>query len=512
MFACTGLSAIAGLCLCKSMQLIPYNERFQQRYEFTNIAMIFFSYRQYQVFFLFFIVSLFTSVVPLIIQSAQVMDFSLIAIFGKTCGLTFAPTFGGVCTSTTGAADPFVGAAGAAADASPIVLSLGLVVLAAACVPISFWNLDDNMKIQVGSTVGMLVLIGIWVIYFCTLGLAPSSLPVVGTDVSKILGVVVFNYGFITSLPSWVNEKSPSTSVSTSVYWAVMAATLLTLLLGIFGALAYAPFFASGGDILAQLQQSGSVFIRITYYLFPIMVNLSSIPVSCIIIRYNLLSNQIVSRRTANVLAIGLPWLCCVPFYGGKGFSQFIVWSGVVINGTVNFLVPVYIYILAVRKYANAAAAQQSDLGFSFLGPHSAAAASGADASRSELEYQIYGDLNGDGGSGGGGGDLVPHNTLLRVQRGQQDDAFDTTSGDDEFVDPLHALSDSAPASGVGLIGAAPASLLTRCVCFCVPAHARPSRTTLAWAVVAIFFGCVWVVFGLCNGSESHPALFSLFG
>jgi hypothetical protein len=52
--------------------LTEYLIRFQQRFEFTNVAEHFFSPRQYRVVFVFFVLSLFASVIPLIIQSAQV--------------------------------------------------------------------------------------------------------------------------------------------------------------------------------------------------------------------------------------------------------------------------------------------------------------------------------------------------------------------------------------------------------------------------------------------------------
>jgi hypothetical protein len=123
----------------------------------------------------------------------------LIELFGKTCALQFYPSLTGVCSSDVDAADPF--------GEGVIVLTLGLLVLAIACIPISFYNLDDNMIIQVGATFGMCVLLLIWIVYFCVQGLQPTSLPTVGTDLSKILGIVVFNYAFVTSLPSWVNEK-----------------------------------------------------------------------------------------------------------------------------------------------------------------------------------------------------------------------------------------------------------------------------------------------------------------
>jgi hypothetical protein len=259
----------------------------------------------------------------------------LIELFGKTCALQFYPSLTGVCSSDVEAADPF--------GEGVIVLTLGLVVLAVACIPISFYNLDDNMIIQVGATFGMCALLLIWIVYFCVQGLQPASLPAVGSDASKILGIVVFNYAFVTSLPSWVNEKvahacssfenfirifhlslwmsycvrytfdldmfwvcsscllfclqSPSAPVVSSVWQSVLLATCITCVIGVFGALAYAPFFDTNNTILSMLFQSGGTFIRVTFFAFPIIVNLTSIPITLIIIRYNLLSNQLVSKR-----------------------------------------------------------------------------------------------------------------------------------------------------------------------------------------------------------------------
>lgn len=251
----------------------------------------------------------------------------LIEMFGKTCALQFYPSVTGICSSDVEAADPF--------GEGVVVLTLGLLVLAIACIPISFYNLDDNMNIQVGATFGMGALLLTWIVYFCVQGLQPASLPVIGTDMSKILGIVVFNFAFVTSLPSWVNEKvpfslyfvlhiflhvklslqysfsdhlelnprehhshqSPSAPVVSSVWLSVGLATAITFIIGIFGALAYAPFFDTNNTILSELFQTGGLFIRITYFAFPIIVNLTSIPITLIIIRYNLLSNQLVSKR-----------------------------------------------------------------------------------------------------------------------------------------------------------------------------------------------------------------------
>jgi hypothetical protein len=49
---------------------------------------------------------------------------------------------------------------------------------------------------------------------------------------------VVFNYGFVATVPSWLNEKGPDVSPSATLWTAVTGSTILFVLLGVFGALA----------------------------------------------------------------------------------------------------------------------------------------------------------------------------------------------------------------------------------------------------------------------------------
>jgi amino acid permease len=283
------LTAVSGLCLVKTMQICPGNERYQQRYEFMNVAKQLFTPTQYKIVFCFFILSLFSSVIPLIIQSAQVMDFTLVALFSKTCGLQFSPSFQWICSSdSTNNVDPF--------GADVVILSVGVLVLAALCIPVGMWNLDDNMIIQTVATCFMLLIIGIWCGFFTTLGLNVDNMPMLGTDYSQVLGIVVFNYTFITCLPSWINEKAPEVNITRSIVYSLTGATAVFIVLGVMGALAYAPFFNTDADVLDKLNQSGNSLIRVTYFLFPIVVNLTSIPIFSIVIKYNLLSNHICSK------------------------------------------------------------------------------------------------------------------------------------------------------------------------------------------------------------------------
>jgi hypothetical protein len=63
------------------------------------------------------------------------MDFMLVAIFGKSCGIQIFPfnQMGWVCANQMNDTDPFGSGVG--------IISLGILFLALLCVPVGFWNL-----------------------------------------------------------------------------------------------------------------------------------------------------------------------------------------------------------------------------------------------------------------------------------------------------------------------------------------------------------------------------------
>lgn len=137
---------------------------------------------------------------------------------------------------------------------------------------------------------------------------------------------------------------------------------------------------------------------KISAYVFPIVVLLPGIPVSSIIIRYNLMKSNLVKRRMANFLSVVLPWIVCLPFYvrlfpllsilifvfrkafaffvflgfrvinlflqTGSGFLNFINWVSLFVNGAINFIIPFWLYLLSYKlkaKYPPTAAQMVRD-------------------------------------------------------------------------------------------------------------------------------------------------------
>ena len=52
-------------------------------------------------------------------------------------------------------------------------------------------------------------------------------------------GVVLFNYAFSITVPSWLTEKNPSVSVNRTIWTASTMASLIYILFGIMGAMSF---------------------------------------------------------------------------------------------------------------------------------------------------------------------------------------------------------------------------------------------------------------------------------
>merc|ERR1712100_711775 len=54
-----------------------------------------------------------------------------------------------------------------------------------------------------------------------------------------VVGNILFNFGFVTTVPSWINEKAPNVSVNKSLWSATTICIFIYLAIGIPGAIVY---------------------------------------------------------------------------------------------------------------------------------------------------------------------------------------------------------------------------------------------------------------------------------
>lgn len=136
----------------------------------------------------------------------------MVAIFACTYGIVLEPTFGPMAVCPVGA----VGAHQDSPFRNSMVAGLGFLCVVAMVLPLGYFNLDDNIKVQVGCILAQAVIYGSWVGVFLARGFAADAAPAFGSlsAAGNNLGQIMLNYAFVMTIPSWCNEKHPSSSVN----------------------------------------------------------------------------------------------------------------------------------------------------------------------------------------------------------------------------------------------------------------------------------------------------------
>jgi len=323
------------------------------------------------------------------------MDVFISAIFGNSCGLNLSP-FQSVWTDDSGKGHPLKASTEVFSCIDPsdlsagnpwgchVVITFGYLITAAFAIPCGYFNLDDNMIIQ---TIAFVLTIICWLIWtvagFTSMEDSPS-LPAINSDPNTgsqaaVLGAILFNFGFVTTVPSWVNEKHPRVSVNKSIWFSTYLCILVFFVIGLSGALSFPgvlqgpstntcqrqvtdPSFNCPNDLLQLLSQDQTApaawknnpaaffILKGSVYLFPIVAVVSSIPIFSIVIKYNMIENGF-SPVSAFMFAVVFPWLAAAPLlYMPDVLAQFVNFTSLIFVTFTDFVVPWALYIVLQRK------------------------------------------------------------------------------------------------------------------------------------------------------------------
>ena len=296
-----------------------------------------------------FIFNLLIQNISAIVESIQTTDATILAIFGRTCGAEVYPnqTFtcvggGGNFVNTTAViiADSVFGDAW--------ILSIGFILVALLAIPLGYWNLDDIIGVQIGAGILLFGIIIAWMYEFGSRGLK-YEVQAFGSHVANEVGSCVFNYAYIVTVPSWINEKAPGISINKSIWSALLPAIVTFALLGWIGALAINT--TSTTDLLASLSTpETSTIAQIATYLFPWAALVSGIPIYSIIIRYNLIENNICTKPWANFWSIIFPWVSAFCLMSGNLLNTALNWGSILTTIPLNLMLPAYLYIVAKQR------------------------------------------------------------------------------------------------------------------------------------------------------------------
>ncbi|KAI7851551.1 hypothetical protein BDC45DRAFT_428038, partial [Circinella umbellata] len=342
-FAAIGLlSTFSALFIIEALSSIRGNENFQAKVEFTTIAQLILGKKYHYFFQLILFLALQAVNIASIILAAQTLDSMLLTLFNGTCGLGISPGRW-FCISERSVLgnSPF-------SSDDYYIFTFGYLVTAAMVMPLGFFSLVENIYVQI---ISFIVLSGVliqWIIAFGQEGLVTERLPVSGPDSSLVLGIVIFNYSYITTIPTLVNDLKPTVSIHRTLAISVIISTIMYIFLGVFGAMAYE--MNASSDILSILSSQGTTASLVTTYLFPICALVTSIPVFTIVIRTNLTRGDICNRPWAIFWSNILPWLVCIPLQTKDYVGMIQNWSSLFFQSTINFILPFILYF-ASRKY-----------------------------------------------------------------------------------------------------------------------------------------------------------------
>ena len=77
-----------------------------------------------------------------------------------------------------------------------------------------------------------------------------------------MLSTVIFNWGFLTTVPSWLNEKRPDVSVSRATWVSILLSLVIFLILGFGGGMGLD--LPNGENLLAALNDPDAPNILLT--------------------------------------------------------------------------------------------------------------------------------------------------------------------------------------------------------------------------------------------------------
>ena len=307
-----------------------------------------------------------------IVLSAQVADDALLAVAHRTCALVLyrdpaqaqgpAPPSPWLCI----AADDDAIVTDSPFGPGVYALSIGFLAVAALTVPLSYLPLDSNIVFQIGGVAAIIVCELIWLANFAVLGLSAANLPVTAPPAaggwlaaySNVLPTVLYNFGFVAAIPSWLNEKGPGVSATSSIVASVLISTALYLALGFVGA-ASTLDFSGGSDLLSLLINTDGVWTasKVAVFIFPAANCMTSIPVFCLLVRYNLVNEGWASPAVANVIGVGMPWVLSLVFYAGNQLAELVNWSAAICFALINLVIPLVLYLRQRATQATAASA-----------------------------------------------------------------------------------------------------------------------------------------------------------
>jgi len=340
--AAGGLASACGLLMLRAMQRMPGSRH--KMFCFINLSRFYLASDLYSIATACFLVNMVSRATICIVEAARVLD----AAFAGAGGCAIALDLGDgriVCGEPRFAADA-------------LVLPASMLGVAALVVPLGFQGLRRIAALQCFalSAIGSMVLMWVGLLAADPVVMRPVPAVAAGpTAWVPLLTDSMFTFALAGSLPAWANEKRRDVSATDAIRASVGFVVLLCFCVGVVGGvrLGPSPLPSPKGVLLERLSVSASPWGRASAVAFPFLLNISTIPTVCIVLRQSLVSAGLRNQK-ALAVSIGAPLVLAVLLHTRSGFDTVFALVGRGTSVVVNFVVPVLLDRLSERAQRDA--------------------------------------------------------------------------------------------------------------------------------------------------------------
>ena len=341
-------SSLCGTILSEAISSLPGNADFDNNIEFSLVFWLLGDKMWFVAAEMLFLASCMVQCFSGIVEVAHTIDAVLASsILGKTYALQLSPSIEFVswsdssCDSSSNCT-PF-------SYHGPFIISLGYILTTALLYPFGTGHLKETISFQIFAFFFMVVVVGLFFKEFIISGLS-YQVPLVGDKAGQLVGVILFNYAFSITVPAWLNEKKSHVSVNTTIWGSSAALTLMYILFGILGAMAYG---TPPADMLSILGSSASdAFTRLCATMFGTITIGCGVPIFCVLMKNTLYAGGTCSANASFFWGAIFPYLVSFLMYQGSFMMNVLSWTGLIVNGAVAFALPLVIglFLFNARK------------------------------------------------------------------------------------------------------------------------------------------------------------------
>ncbi|KAI8850721.1 hypothetical protein BC829DRAFT_466714, partial [Chytridium lagenaria] len=334
------ISALCSLFIVEAMQGIPGNKHFQGTVEFGTLIHFYFGKSAHILGQICLYGALESNAIASMIQASQTFDNIIMDIFGKACGVSLSPNFGYLCISERTESLSVFGD-------RIMLFTFGYLVMVCFVITLSRCTLSESVWMQVAFVLTFVIFF-LWVVLSFIHGVNLDYVPAVGdsSGFGGLFGVIMLNFSFCAGVPSWINIKKNDVNVQGTLWLSTLTGFLTYVVVGVIPALSY---LVPNSSNLIAVMGSATVVGRIAGHFFSLIILLPNIPVFMVIEHANLEQNFKFNKYVSLFLCYILPVLLVIPLLTGPGLTTLIVWSSLIFVSTANFIVPLLIYLQAVK-------------------------------------------------------------------------------------------------------------------------------------------------------------------